>query len=136
MTSRKRDWGRSPLPTVASGILIFGIGVYWIAAGGETPTGVFFLLIAALCVLMGFADAAIRRRVRGDKRSLLEQPVFRYQGLIFAAASVPFVLVALWSRRVGGEAVMSEIGGFLLGGFLAIGSLVSALAYALHRRGK
>jgi len=129
-----QHWRLHPLWTGTSCLLVFGLGVFWILSGGETPVGVLLLIVASLLVPGAFAMAAIRRRLSGDPRPFLEQPVFRFQSLIYAIAAVAFVAVGFWSRRVGGEAVVSEIGGFFFGGFLTAGALLTGFAQAARRR--
>jgi hypothetical protein len=122
-------------PLSVLGVLLTALGgIFWIAAGGPTPTGICFLLIAAFCIPGVFAHAAIRRQTRSQGRPLHEQRVFRLQGLVFAPGAVAFLLVALWSRRVGGDAVLSEVLGFLMAGLLAVGALVDALVVRRLRR--
>jgi drug/metabolite transporter (DMT)-like permease len=117
---------------VVGGVLLLGVGVYWILAGGTAPTGVFLMLIGALaCGPFALADRGIRQRLQGDSESLLEQPVFRYQGVLFGVSGVCFLVVALWSRRTGGEAVISEYLGFVLAGVF---TLAAALDFVVVRR--
>lgn len=115
-------------------VLTLGLGVFWIQAGGETPVGVWLLTLGALSVPGVFAAAAIQRRIDGDPRPLLDQPVFRFQSLIFAVAAVAFVAIGFWSRRVGGEAAFSEIAGFFFGGLLAGLAAMTGIAQWARRR--
>jgi hypothetical protein len=82
-------------------------------------------------VSFAFADAALRRRwFRGERRPLSEQPIFRFQSLIFAIVGAAYLLVALWSRRVGGDVLFSQVGAFVLaGGFCLIAVLTAVVGH-------
>jgi hypothetical protein len=104
-------------------------------SSGEAPTGVFFLLLAVLHVPFGFASAALRRRwFGGDRRPYSEQPIFRFQDLIFAIAGAAFLLVALWSRSAGGDVIFSQVGAFFMAGVLGVSAVFSVTLRHLTRK--
>src|SRR5207244_3152464 len=96
MASGKGDWQRSPLASLLPGSVLAGVGV-WMLAVDQDPAAAFFFLLAGLHVPFAFADTAQRRRIRGDRRPFLEQPIFRFQGLIMLVAGVAFLSLGLWS---------------------------------------
>lgn len=133
MKSLPSDWFVSPVTSIVPGMGFLGLGV-WMLSIGATPTGVFFLLLAGLYVPFTFANAAHRRRLRGDRRPFSEQPIFRYESLIFGISGMAFLLIGLWSRRVGGDVIFSQVGAFLMAVGLGVVAVFSAVVQFLARK--
>jgi hypothetical protein len=132
---RRDEWFLSPLASLVGGLPFAGLAV-WMFAIGDGPTAVFFLLIAALMIPGALANSAFRRRLHGDPRPFREQPVFRFQSLIFGVAAAAFLLVAVWARRTGSDPLFAQIGGLAIGGFLALMAVVYALLPFVERVAK
>jgi hypothetical protein len=115
-----------------TGGALVALGVYLMTVGG-TVLGAFCFLIAVLTLPMGLANASIRRRIHGDPKPFVDQPVHRFFGVIAAAAGAGLLALGLWSRGAGGDAGFHLIFFFMAGAFWLMAAVHTVLLVVIAR---
>jgi hypothetical protein len=103
---------------IGTGAGLVALGSWFLSAGADgTFLGAFCLLAAAMTIPMAVANASIRRRLEGDPKPFVAQPVFRFAWAIWGAAAAGFLGLAVWSHGAGQAAGLQLIF-FVMAGWL------------------